>query len=298
MKAGCWRNGLFGGIMTHETEPQAMEARAGWDICLEHLQAGYPGRVVLHDISAQFPSGAITAVLGESGCGKSTLLRHLIGLSRPMAGKILYGGRDFFDLPQAYFRRIRRRFGVLFQDGALLGSLTLAENVALPLGEHTKLPAALLRETAMRTLELVGLRDFADYYPHELSGGMRKRGGLARAIVTEPPVLFCDEPTSGLDPINAAQMDQLLLDMKMLYPSMTLVVVTHDLASVRRIADHVILVREGGVGFAGTVEALEASEDAYLRRFMDRIPNSEQGLLTAQPVDARVRSALDEWLKR
>ncbi len=281
-----------------KTRHQVMDAGAGWDICLEHLQAGYSGRVVLRDISAQFPSGAITVVLGESGCGKSTLLRQLIGLSRPMSGKILYGGRDFFDLPPAYFRRIRRRFGVLFQDGALLGSLTLAENVVLPLEEHTKLPAALLREVAMRTLELVGLRDFADYYPHELSGGMRKRGGLARAIVTEPPVLFCDEPTSGLDPINAAQMDQLLLDMKTLYPSMTLVVITHDLASVRRIADHVILVREGAVGFAGTVEALEASEDAYLRRFMDRIPNKERGLLAAQSVDASVRRALDEWLER
>ncbi len=284
--------------MTHETEPQAEDARSGWDIRLERLEAGYPGRVVLRDISARFPSGAITVVLGESGCGKSTLLRHLIGLSRPMSGKILYGGRDFFDLPPAYFRRIRRRFGVLFQDGALLGSLTLAENVALPLSEHTRLPAAVLREAALRTLELVGLRDFADYYPHELSGGMRKRGGLARAIVTEPPVLFCDEPTSGLDPINAAQMDQLLLDMKTLYPSMTLVVVTHDLASVRRIADHVVLVREGTVGFAGTPESLEASQDAYLRRFMDRVPNNEQGLLTAPPVDARVRGALDEWLKR
>ncbi len=275
----------------------AVDSHSAWDITLDRLRAGYGDRVVLDDVSAEFPAGAISMVLGESGCGKSTLLRHIIGLARPMEGRILYGGQDFFSLPPAYFRRVRRRFGVLFQDGALLGSLTLAENVALPLSEHTRLKPHVVREAALRTLSLVGLDSFADYYPHELSGGMRKRGGLARAIVTEPPVLFCDEPTSGLDPINAAQMDQLLLDMKARYPQMTLVVVTHDLSSVRRIADHVIMIREGKVGFSGTVAALEASQDSYLRSFMDRVPNRGQGGLAAMPINPAVRQALDDWLK-
>lgn len=274
-----------------------VDSHGAWDIRIERLRAGYGDRVVLDDVSAEFPAGAISMVLGESGCGKSTLLRHIIGLARPMDGRILYGGQDFFALPQAYFRRVRRRFGVLFQDGALLGSLTLAENVALPLSEHTRLKSRVVREAALRTLSLVGLEAFADYYPHELSGGMRKRGGLARAIVTEPPVLFCDEPTSGLDPINAAQMDQLLLDMKARYPQMTLVVVTHDLSSVRRIADHVVMLREGKVGFAGTVDDLETSQDAYLRRFMDRVPNHERGGLAATPINPEVRQALDDWLR-
>ncbi len=281
-----------------ENSSLTADARGAWDIRLEHLRGGYPGRVVLEDVNAVFPSGAITVVLGESGCGKSTLLRHIIGLSRPLGGRILYGGQDFFALPSAYFRRIRRRFGVLFQDGALLSSLTLAENVGLPLSEHTSLSARVVREAVLRTLSLVGLEAFADYYPHELSGGMRKRGGLARAIVTEPPVLFCDEPTSGLDPINAAQMDQLLLDMKARYPTMTLVVVTHDLSSVRRIADHVILIRDGSVGFAGAADELETSTDAYLRQFMDRLPDTSQERLTHTSVNPEVRQALDDWLKK
>jgi len=284
--------------MTRQTDSFEVDGRGAWDIRLEHVRAGYTGRVVLDDISAVFPAGAITVVLGESGCGKSTLLRHIIGLARPMAGRILYGGQDFFSLPAAHFRRVRRRFGVLFQDGALLGSLTLAENVALPLSEHTGLSRSVVREAALRALSLVGLENFADYYPNELSGGMRKRGGLARAIATEPPILFCDEPTSGLDPINAAQMDQLLLDMKERYPTMTLVVVTHDLSSVRRIADHVVLIRDGRVGFAGTADELETSNDPYLRRFMDRLPDDGAGRLAAAPVNPEVRAALDDWLKR
>ncbi|HIW78096.1 MAG TPA: ATP-binding cassette domain-containing protein, partial [Candidatus Bilophila faecipullorum] len=237
------------------------EQHSPWDIRLEHLRVGYGSRVVLDDINAVLPGGKITVILGESGGGKSTLLRHVIGLSRPMQGHILYGGQDLFALPERQFRRVRRRFGVLFQDGALLGSLTLAENVGLPLHEHTRLPKATIRATVLRILELVGLAEFADYYPNELSGGMKKRGGLARAIVTEPPLLFCDEPTSGLDPINAAQMDQLLLDMRRAYPYMTMIVVSHDLASVARVAEHVLVIRDGRVVFSGSYEALKASDD-------------------------------------
>lgn len=266
-----------------------------WDISIENLSGGYEGRLVLQDFSAYLPAGTITTILGESGCGKTTLLRLLLGLNRPQNGRILLGGRDVCALSEAQFRKLRRRFGVLFQDGALISALTLAENVALPLVEHTKLPQRVLREAALRTLELVGLGKFADYYPGELSGGMRKRAGLARAIVTEPPVLFCDEPTSGLDPITAAQMDQLLLDMKSCYPQMTIVVVTHDLGSVAHIAEHVLVLNAGKAAFSGSRDELYSSDDPYLRRFLDR-KFEESRRMVAPPLDGAVREALAEWL--
>lgn len=268
-----------------------------WDIRLEHLYLGYDSKAILKDINVVIPGGKITCILGESGCGKSTLLRHLIGLSKPISGKILYGGQDLFSLKSKLFRRIRRRFGVLFQDGALLGSLTLAENVSLTLSENTTLPQKIIRETAIQTLQLVGLEKFADYYPNELSGGMKKRGGLARAIVTEPPILFCDEPTSGLDPINAAQMDQLLLNMKIQYPTMTLLVVSHDLSSVSKIAEYLLMIKDGNIIFSGSYPELKASTNTYLRSFMDREPEKERFRVEASPVNPAVRKALDAWLE-
>ena len=148
-----------------------------WNIELQDLRLGYGDTVVLENVTATLPGGRISVILGASGGGKSTLLRHIIGLARPFGGKILLGGRDVFALPAREFRMVRRRMGVLFQDGALLGSLTVGENVALPLTEHTKLEPALVREIVLHKLALVGLADFADYYPSELSGGMRKRAG-------------------------------------------------------------------------------------------------------------------------
>lgn len=272
-----------------------MTADHAWDIRIEHLDGGYGDHLVLNDLSTCLPGGAISVILGESGCGKTTLLRIILGLTPPRAGRILLGDRDIFSLSSRQFHKIRRRFGVLFQDGALLGALTLAENVALPLKEHTALPQKILREAALRTLRLVGLEAFADFYPSELSGGMRKRAGLARAIVTEPPVLFCDEPTSGLDPITAAQMDQLLLDMKRHYPHMTTVVITHDLGSVMHIADHVLVIQKGEAVFSGSRQELESSNAPYIRQFLDRKPEEDRRMVTP-PLDEVVRSALAEWL--
>lgn len=268
-----------------------------WDIQLEDLRLGYGRTVVLDNLNARLPGGRITVILGGSGGGKSTLLKHIIGLGRPMSGKILLGGRDIFSLSDKEFRRLRRRMGVLFQDGALLGSLTLAENVGLPLREHTSLTAGDIRDLVMHKLSLVGLEKFPDYYPGQLSGGMRKRAGLARALVTDPPILFCDEPTSGLDPINAAQMDALLLAMKKQYPGMTIVVVSHDLASLNAIADHVLVLRKGGVAFNGSPEELRAATDPYLRDFLDRRPEEDfHGNATDLTLDPKVRAALDAWL--
>ena len=271
---------------------------SAWTIQLEQLRLGYGDHVVLEDVTATLPAGRINVILGGSGCGKSTLLRHIIGLKRPMSGKVLLGGEDIFALPAKAFRRLRRRMGVLFQDGALLGSMTLAENVGLPLKEHTNLTSADIRGLVLHKLSLVGLEDFAEYYPNQLSGGMRKRAGLARALVTDPPVLLCDEPTSGLDPINSAQMDALLLGMKAQYPEMTIVVVSHDLESLRTIADHVLVLNDKRVAFTGGLEELLKTDDAYLRRFLDRQADEAVGSASPFALDPKVRKALDQWLGR
>lgn len=277
--------------------------RHSWDIELRNLRLGYGETVVLDQVTATLPAGRISVILGASGGGKSTLLRHIIGLSRPFSGKVLLGGKDFFALPAKEFRMMRRRMGVLFQDGALLGALTVGENVALPLTEHTKLPAELVREIVVHKLALVGLADFVDYYPSELSGGMRKRAGLARAMVTDPPILLCDEPTSGLDPISAAQMDELLLDMKARFPGMTIISVSHDMASVRNIADHVLVLHQKSIAYTGDLAGLEHSEDPYLRLFLDRKAvlretRNDPRLTLSEETRKRMHQSLDTWLER
>lgn len=273
-----------------------MRTTSGWDIRLDGLTMGYGSNVVLRDVSALLPAGEISMIIGGSGCGKSTLLRHVLGLQRPMAGTLSVGGRDLFALSRHDFRKVRRRMGVLFQDGALLGSLTLCDNVALPLREHTGLPKATIRQIVLHKLALVGLADYADYYPNQLSGGMRKRAGLARAMVMDPPILLCDEPTSGLDPVNAARMDQLLLGMRAGFPGMTIVVVSHDLLSLDTIADYVLLLHDNTAVFAGSVDELRASQHSYVRSFLDRrVDDDRQTDATLAP---EVQQALDAWLDR
>lgn len=242
-----------------------------WDIQMEDLTIGYPGLVVLEGLNATLPAGKISVILGGSGSGKSTLMRHILGLSRPFSGRILLGHRDIFKLSTSEFRCMRRRIGVLFQDGALLGSLTLGENVALPLKEHTRLHPDTIREVVLLKLRLVGLEDFVDFHPAQLSGGMRKRAGLARALVMDPPILLCDEPTSGLDPINAALMDQLLKNMNRHF-GVTVVTVSHDLQSLFTIADYALVLHQGQAAFAGALQELKGTDDPYLRQFLDRKP--------------------------
>ena len=278
--------------------------KADWNIHLRDLCIGYGESVVLENVNAVMPAGKITVILGGSGSGKSTLLRHIIGLSRPISGKVLLGEHDIFALPKKEFRRIRRRMGVLFQDGALLGSLPLGDNVALPLREHTNLSDDDIRAIVEHKLSLVNLSGFSGYYPSELSGGMRKRAGLARAMVTDPPILLCDEPTSGLDPINAAQMDVLLLSLKERFPEMTIVSVSHDMASVYAIADHVIVLAEKTVAYSGDLATLLATTDPYLRQFLDRKPMKQEDAVPdnrfALPPDTqqRMEEALGSWLGR
>lgn len=275
-----------------------------WEIRFEDLTLGYDDNIVLDKISGALPGGKISVILGSSGGGKSTLLRHIVGLRKPMSGKIMLGKYDIFELPDQKFRALRRRMGMLFQDGALLGSLNLAENVALPLREHTKLSTRMVYEVVMNSLDMVGLADYGAYYPNQLSGGMRKRAGLARAIITRPPILLCDEPTSGLDPINSAQMDALLLDLKRRNPDMTLVVVSHDIQSLYAIADHVLVLNDKKIVFNGALEDLKNSDDAFLKRFLSR-EQSHDGVigreikctLTEAKQDI-LQKALDEWVAR
>ena len=265
--------------MTHENTQ---------DIRLEGLTVGYGQRAVVSGINASLPGGKISVILGGSGCGKSTLLKHILRLHPVLAGRIVIDGHDLATLDRRGMHCLRQRMGVLFQDGALLGSLTLGDNVALPLREHTKLTAAAIRERVLAKLTLVGLAEFHDYYPNELSGGMRKRAGLARAMVMDPALLFCDEPTSGLDPVTAAELDQLLLELKKSF-DMTMVVVSHDLESMRTIADHVLVLGEGRVLFEGPIAELEATQDEYLRRFLDRqAAGRSTPRLTMPPLDQKM----------
>jgi phospholipid/cholesterol/gamma-HCH transport system ATP-binding protein len=254
-------------------------------IRLENLTVGYGETPVVKDLNIEFPGGKLSMIVGGSGCGKSTVLKHILGLHPVMGGRILMGGHDLGGLTARQMHCMRQRTGVLFQDGALLGSLRLKDNVALPLREHTRLKEPEIMRIVQDRLELVGLGHALDLFPNELSGGMRKRAGLARALVMDPQVLFCDEPTSGLDPVLSAELDQLLLEM-MCHFDMTMVVVTHDLASMRGLADFVVILGEHRCLYQGTIEELEKTTDPYLRRFLDRKAEERDApRLTMPPID-------------
>lgn len=269
---------------------------SSWDISFHNLTVGYGKIPVLTNINAVLPGGKISVILGGSGCGKSTLLRHIIGLSKPISGEICIGSENLSQLTSKEMRKLRRRMGVLFQDGALLGSLTIAQNVALPLSQHLNISKKLIKDAAIRSLKMVGLGDVGSYYPNQLSGGMRKRAGLARAIIAEPQILLCDEPTSGLDPITAARMDELLLGLRKQYPDMTVVSVSHDLASLKKIADYVLVLGEGKALFTGTLDQLNKTDNIYLKQFLNRNSGSDEiGIET--PLNPLVKDALEKWLK-
>ncbi|QGY39951.1 ATP-binding cassette domain-containing protein [Pseudodesulfovibrio cashew] len=254
-------------------------------IKLENLAIGYGSKVICKDLNIEFPGGKLSMVVGGSGSGKSTLLKHILQLQPPLGGRILIGGHDTNAMSRMEAHCIRQRTGVLFQDGALLGSLTVKDNMALPLREHTRLNEAQILRIVEDRLAMVGLEHALDLYPNELSGGMRKRAGLARALVMDPQVLFCDEPTSGLDPVMSAELDQLLLEM-MCHFDMTMIVVTHDLASMRSLADYVVVLGEARCLFQGSLEELEATTDPYLRNFLDRIATERDApRLTLPPID-------------
>ncbi len=226
------------------------------------------GRAVVHeDVSLMVVRGEVFAIAGGNGCGKTTLLREIIGLLTPTDGVIRLFGTDSRELQESDGRPLHRRFGVMFQQGALFSSMTLAENVAVPLREHTRLSAEVIRDIVALKIALVGLpQDSAGKYPSELSGGMRKRAALARAIVMDPELLFLDEPTAGLDPIIADGFDELLLNLKRLL-GFTVVMVTHDLDTLWRLADRVAVLGNGRVLGLGTMEELAHSDDPVVHDY-------------------------------
>ncbi len=230
--------------MSHVANPPA-----GSDPAIEvtGLQCGYDGRTVLKDLNFTVKRGEVFFIIGGSGCGKSTLLRNLVGLHAPLAGGVKFFGRSFTDADLATRRNLLKTFGVLYQGGALWSSLTLRQNVALPLEEHTVLSAREIAELTCLKLAQVGLTGFEDYYPSEISGGMRKRAGLARALALDPDIVFLDEPSAGLDPITSRKLDDLVLQLRDSFGT-TLVVVSHELASIFGIADRVIMLDRDAQG--------------------------------------------------
>ncbi len=210
-------------------------------IAVRDLTMAYGGRVVMRDLSFEVRRGEIFVIMGGSGSGKSTLLKHLIGLKKPAEGTILFDGKDFGNADERARKEMLRRMGVLYQNGALWSGLTLAENVALPIEEYTELPPDAIAEVVSLKLALVGLRGFELYYPVEISGGMRKRAALARAVALDPEVVFFDEPSSGLDPITASRLDDLILQLRDSFGT-TIVVVSHDLDSIFKIADRAVFL--------------------------------------------------------
>jgi phospholipid/cholesterol/gamma-HCH transport system ATP-binding protein len=205
------------------------------------LTMAYGDYVVQRNLEFDVQRGRIFVLMGDSGCGKSTLLRHMIGLRRPAQGDVFYEGESFWGADEARRSELQRRFGVLYQSGALWSSMTLAENVELPLSEYTKFTAAERRETAALKLALVGLAGFEEFYPSEISGGMQKRAGLARAMALDPDILFLDEPSAGLDPLSSRRLDELILELRDNLGT-TFVVVTHELASIFTIADDAVFL--------------------------------------------------------
>jgi phospholipid/cholesterol/gamma-HCH transport system ATP-binding protein len=234
----------------------------------------YGDREILKKVSLSIPRGETTVILGGSGCGKSTLLKHLIGLLKPARGSILIRGREMTLMEEEELNEVRKKMGVLFQGGALLNSMTVADNVALPLREHTRLEEPTIEIMVRMKLDLVGLSGFEHFYPSQLSGGMKKRAALARAIALDPELLFFDEPSAGLDPVTAAGLDELILKLKHVF-KMTIVVVTHELASVFTIADEVIMLDLGEVIFSGTLDQLKGSDHPRVRMFLERRPEKD-----------------------
>jgi phospholipid/cholesterol/gamma-HCH transport system ATP-binding protein len=261
-------------------------------ISLRDLRVSYGEREILHGINFDVVRGETLVILGGSGSGKSTLLRTLVGLEKPSAGEIWIKGQDLAKTSAAEMDEIRRKIGMSFQGGALFGSMTVGENVALPLREHTRLEDSTIEIVLRLKLQQVGLEGFEYYSPSELSGGMKKRAAVARALAMDPEILFFDEPSAGLDPIIAAGIDELILELKRAF-HMTIIVVTHELASAFLIADRMLLIDKGNIVALGTPEEMRASSQPRVRQFLDRIAEPEVSgeldylqMLTAERPDA------------
>ena len=243
-------------------------------LSLRDLRVSYGDLEILHGITLDVRRGETLVILGGSGSGKSTLLRTLVGLEKASSGEIWMKGKNIAEISDAEMDEIRKNIGMSFQGRALFGSMTVGENVALPLREHTKLENSTIEIMLRLKLEQVGLAGFEYYMPSQLSGGMKKRAAVARALAMDPEILFFDEPSAGLDPIIAAGIDQLILELKQAF-RMTIIVVTHELASAYLIADRMVLIDKGNLVANGTVAEMRASTQPRVRQFLDRVPEPE-----------------------
>lgn len=239
---------------------------------VKNLVAHYGDTLILDDVSCAVHPGEIFVIIGGSGCGKTTLLRHMCGLLRATSGSIIYRGQDLPKLDEDALALLQRTIGIAFQSSGLFNSMSVGDNVALPLREYGNVEEELIGAIVRMKLSFVGLGQSAHLMPSELSGGMRKRAGLARAIALDPPLVYFDEPSAGLDPIMAAGLDQLILDMRKLL-GLTFVIVTHELDSIREVADRVLMLDRGKVIFAGTVAEAEVSDVPRVRQLFERRPD-------------------------
>jgi phospholipid/cholesterol/gamma-HCH transport system ATP-binding protein len=249
-------------------------AQSGAVISVRDLRVQYGEREILHGINFDVEHAQTLVILGGSGSGKSTLLRTLVGLEKPNAGQVWMKGQDLAKTSRVEMDEIRKKIGMSFQGGALFGSMTVGENVALPLREHTNLEDSTIEIIVRLKLDQVGLAGFEYYMPSELSGGMKKRAAVARALAMDPEILFFDEPSAGLDPIIAAGIDHLILQLKRAF-HMTVIVVTHELASAFLIADRMVLIDKGQIVAIGTTEEMRSSAHPRVRQFLDRVPEPE-----------------------
>src|SRR5260370_23011639 len=253
----------------------AREPEATWTgpvISVRDAVVSYNGRRVLDGVSLDISRGETMVLLGGSGSGKSTLLGQIIGLELPESGQVLVNGVDLAKSTPRDLKRVRRSIGVAFQNAALFNSMSVEDNIALPLREHTRLAESTIRLVTWMNLAVVGLAEFGKLSPQELSGGMRKRAAVARAISLDPEILVFDEPSAGLDPIVAAELDELILGLKRAF-NMTVVVVTHEMASAFLIADRMAMLYKGSMIAVGTKEELQGSAHPRIRQFFDRVPD-------------------------
>src|SRR6202140_4102238 len=255
-----------------QTHPTLSEPRTV--ISLRDLRVSYGESEILHGIHFDVKSGETLVIGGGSGSVKSTLLRTLVGLEKPSSGEVWINGQDIATASEEEMDEIRKKTGMSFQGGALFGSMTVGENVALPLREHTKLEDSTIEIMLRLKLEQVGLAGFEYHMPSQLSGGMKKRAAAARALAMDPEILFFDEPSAGLDPIIAAGIDQLILELKRAF-RMTIVVVTHELASAFLIADRMVLIDKGNIVAIGTTEEMRSSVQPRVRQFLNRVPEPD-----------------------